>query len=292
VRLVIAAAALMSAAVAHGSPPPPPPPPLSGVPAEIGGYSTDAMNAVYRYWLRRQVADAGAAALERSAPKRFQDSNGQPVFLLHIGPKASARTVWNDTADYHAFYYVCPRTPNAPTNSLGISAYLEQVRDRCAWRLHRVLARFGRLEKALGEENLRPNFERFAESLRKAGIESLNDGDIPETVFLSLGDPKPLLDLAMQLEVVAADRCRPAITWLDGLEGKTLQLNMDGVGTDPAKVTPHYHPNFFRLQIPIIEGGNGRGTFDLTDAGSGMASESWRLLDETTRSCFGKEAAG
>jgi hypothetical protein len=288
VRLVraIAAALLLAATSAAAAPPPPPPPLDSGVPAQVGGYSTSAMNAVYSYWLRRQVAEAGAKALDRAVVKSYSESEGQSVFSLRNGPRVSAQTVWQDTADHVAFQYVCPRAADAPTLSSGqFLDYLKRIESQCGWQMMHARARFHFAEKSLGEEKLRPDFQRLSKLLREAGIAAPNDGSIPDQIFRELGDPGPILKAAVQIHTVTAKQCPGVERFLATLEGKQVTVDMEKVGGDRRLVTPHHHPSMFRVEIPLAHGGNGSGKIDLQDYGSGVAYEAWQSFDEALRSC-------
>lgn len=287
-RLVTAAtAAFLVAASAAASPPPPPPPPLgSGVPAEVGGYSTNAMNAVYGYWLRRQVAGAGRAALDRALPRSYAESQGQSVFSMGNGPKVSAQTVWQDMADHVAFQYACPRAADAPPASSGqLVDYIKRVESQCGWQAMRTQARFHFAEKALGQEKLRPDFQRLAKLLHEAGIVTVNDGSIPDEIFRALGDPAPILEAAVQIDTMTAKQCPGLEQFLARLEGKQVTVDMDKVGADRSFVSPHHHPSIFRVEIPTAHGGNGSGKIELQDYGSGAAYEVWQSWGEALRSC-------
>lgn len=287
-RLVGAAAVAFFLATSAAASPPLPPPPLLGtdVPAEVGGYSTNTMNAVYRYWLSRQVAEAGRAALDRALPKSYSESGGQSVFSMRNGPKVSAQTIWKDVADHVAFQYVCPRAADAPGASSGqLLGYMKQTEGQCAWQAMRARARFGFAEKAFGEEKLRPDFQRLSELLREAGITAPNDGSIPDEVFRALGDPAPILKAAVQIDTVTAKECPGLAGFLAKLEGKQLTVDIERVGGDRSFVTPHHHPSIFRVEIPTAHGGNGSGKIDLQDYGSGIAYDVWESFNEALRSC-------
>jgi hypothetical protein len=276
----------MTASAAASVPPPPPPPLEKSVPAEVGGYSTNAMNAVYRYWLHRQVAGAGRAALDRALPKSYSESAGQSVFSMGKGPKVSAQTVWQDSADHIAFQYVCPRAADAPaTTSSQFLEYLEQIESQCGWQAMRSQARFHFAEKAFGQELLRPDFQRLSKLLREAGIAAPNDGSIPDEIFRALGDPAPFLEAAVRIDTITAKQCPGLEQFLAKLEGKRVTVDMEKIGGDRSFVSPHHHPSIFRVEIPIAHGGNGSGKIELQDYGSGDASDVWQALDQALRSC-------
>lgn len=236
------------------------------MPAEVGGYSTNAMNAVYNYWLQRQVAEAAHVALERAAPKPLSQAEGNGQFALRSGPVVSARTVWQDSEDRYAFHFVCPRAADARGQPPGqFLDYLNRIKSECVWQVSRAVARFSLARRELGQEQLRPDFARFAELLRKAGITRINDGDIPGEVFRALGDPAPILEKAVEIDMVSATQCPSVADLMGRWEGTPLKLDLENVGAARTFVTPHHHPSIFQLQIPIMHGGNGSGKIDLTD---------------------------
>lgn len=288
-RLVIAAALTAASSDAAAAPPPPPPPVGDTAPAAVGGYSTDWMNSAYRWCLRAKSQDYALAALQAAIPKSAGSSETRSMFALHAGPRVSFFISSNDGVDHYAFHYTCPRLAGMPAPHMAaFQAYLAAVRDRCAWQVDRVRVRFRQIEGEMGEAKLRPDFALLARLLRRAGVPADPTSRIPDTVFAQLGSPEPLFARAISLASISGPRCPAISVFLADLDRRQVQLDLANVAADRIGETPPVEASSFRIELPVLQGGNCVGKVTLTDHGSGLASDSWRALNERIEPCLGQ----